>query len=177
MWSDDEKKAAKEKTKKTEDKKVAKKEDAKKVVAKKPKDSDSESENSDEEDKAAADEDEESYYDEEEGSEETESSEEEEVDIFKIPREQMTPAQRRLKWVKKDRLPQYLQDILNKKKTTKVVEKEKDKRAGEEKVEQITKAISSTEKEAKETVLDIKTNYQTIDFTKTDNVVKKIKEL
>lgn len=37
--------------------------------------------------------------------------------------------------------------------------------------------MQGTEKEAKETVLDIKTNYSTIDFTKLDNVAKKIKEL
>ena len=33
-----------------------------------------------------------------------------------MPREQLTPAQRRLKWVKFDRLPLYLQELLNKKK-------------------------------------------------------------
>jgi len=33
------------------------------------------------------------------------------------------------------------------------------------------------EKEAKETVLHLKTDYQTVDFTKLDNVTKKVREL
>ena len=44
-----------------------------------------------------------------------------------------------------------MQDILNKKKVTKEEVKKKDKEAGEAKVEQLTKAMTSTEKEAKET--------------------------
>ena len=53
----------------------------------------------------------------EEESEEEESeeeSEEEEVNIFNMPREQLTPAQRRLKWVKFERLPLYLQELKRK---------------------------------------------------------------
>lgn len=66
---------------------------------------------------------------------------------------------------------------MNKKKNTKDTQKKQDKEAGEAKVDQITKIISSTEKEAKETVIDTKANYINIDFTKPDNVAKKIKEL
>lgn len=66
---------------------------------------------------------------------------------------------------------------MNKKKNTKDTQKKQDKEAGEAKVDQINKIIASTEKEAKETVLDIKTNYMSIDFSKPDNVAKKIKEL
>lgn len=36
-----------------------------------------------------------------------------------MPREELTPAQRRLKWVKFEFLPQHLQDILGKKKPKK----------------------------------------------------------
>jgi len=36
-----------------------------------------------------------------------------------MPREQLTPAQRRLKWVKFERLPLYLQEMLSKKKNKK----------------------------------------------------------
>lgn len=54
---------------------------------------------------------EEEESEEEESEEEVseEESSEEEIDIFKVPREQLTPAQRRLKWVKKDRLPAAMQ--------------------------------------------------------------------
>lgn len=97
VWSEDERKAAKAAEKKKQEAKAAAKKEA--------------SEEEEEE--------EESYYDEEEASEkESEASEEEEealVDIFKVPREQLTPAQRRLKWVKKDRLPQHLQQLLQQK--------------------------------------------------------------
>lgn len=90
VWSEDERKAVKLAQKKVEETKasVTKKEETKKVAAtKKPKDSDESG--SEEEDGE-----EESEYDdeEEESEEESEESEEEEIDIFKIPREQMTPA-------------------------------------------------------------------------------------
>lgn len=182
VWSEDERKAAKAALKKEQDEKAAaKKEETKKatVAAKKQKEeSESEEEEEDEEE-------EESEYDDEEEEEEEESSEEEEmVDIFKIPREQMTPAQRRLKWVKKDRLPAYLQQQLNQKTkkeapqpTAAEVQKQQkqDKEAGEQKANQISAAL--TEKETKETVLNLKTDYQSLDFTKLDIVQKKVKEL
>jgi len=37
--------------------------------------------------------------------------------------------------------------------------------------------LASSGKEAKETVLNLKTDYHQIDFSKSDNVFKKIKEL
>lgn len=102
VWSEDERKAAKQqqKAKQEEQKAAAKKEETKKP-AKAAKDDEEEDEEEEEEY--------ESEYDDEDEEDKDESEEEEEIDIFKIPREQMTPAQRRLKWVKKDRLPLYLQ--------------------------------------------------------------------
>lgn len=41
------------------------------------------------------------------------------MNIFNKPREELTPAQRRLKWVKFERLPQHLQEVLSKKKPKK----------------------------------------------------------
>lgn len=62
----------------------------------------------------------------ESSSEESEESEEEEeMNIFNKPREELTPAQRRLKWVKFERLPQHLQDMLGKKKPKRVEDREK----------------------------------------------------
>ena len=62
----------------------------------------------------------------ESSSEESEESEEEEeMNIFNKPREELTPAQRRLKWVKFERLPQHLQDMLGKKKPKKPEDREK----------------------------------------------------
>ena len=72
-------------------------------LKKQPKGSDDDSE---EEDEESEEEEEESEVEEE--SEEEESEEEEEVNVFNMPREQLTPAQRRLKWVKFERLPLYL---------------------------------------------------------------------
>jgi hypothetical protein len=123
VWSEDERAAAdKASGKKKEEKKVpaAKK----KVVesSEESEESESEDEDSDVEDKkkkkvvtapkkpavkkGSGSEDEESEEEESEEEEseeeesEEESSEEEEVNIFNMPREQLTPAQRRLKWVK-----------------------------------------------------------------------------
>lgn len=186
VWSEDERKAAKALQKQVEDAKKAttvKKVEEKKVVAKKPaKDSeDSEESEASEEEKGEGEEEEESEYDSEEVSEEESSSEEEEIDVFKIPRDQMTPAQRRLKWVKFERLPQHLQDIMNKKKASKVREPKPPKEAageeGKATKEAQKKDATQVEKEAKETQLDTKSNYATIDFTKPDNVQKKLKEL
>ena len=97
----------------------------------------------------------------------------------------MTPAQRRWKWVKKERLPLHMQEMLNQGKKPakdtgkdKEKEKEKDKTVGQANVDKLKNALApSTEKEAKETILNLKTDYSVIDFTKADNVVKKIKEL
>jgi hypothetical protein len=47
------------------------------------------------------------------------------MNIFNKPREELTPAQRRLKWVKFERLPQHLQDMLGKKKPKKPEDREK----------------------------------------------------
>ena len=54
-----------------------------------------------------------------------ESEEEEEMNIFNKPREELTPAQRRLKWVKFEKLPQHLQDMIGKKKPKRVEDREK----------------------------------------------------
>lgn len=82
----------------------------------------------------------------------------------------MTPAQRRLKWVKKDRLPGYVaKDKIEKPKPTKDA---KDTAA------QALNALAGqqTDKEAKETILNLKNDFQ-IDFTIRDNVIKKLKDI
>ena len=116
---------------------------------------------------------------EEEESEE-ESSEEEEVNIFNMPREQLTPAQRRLKWVKIEKLPLYLQELLSKKKKKEPKEtsgktKDEDEDAPKKVVPPIG-SVAPGEKEDKETVLNLKNDFL-IDYTKTDNVHNKLKEI
>ncbi len=85
-----------------------------------------------------------------------------------MPREQLTPAQRRLKWVKFERLPLYLQELLGKKKKKEPREgiskpKEDDERKGP------IPTPSAGEKEDKETVLNLKNDFL-IDYSKTENV-------
>lgn len=131
--------------------------------------------------KAAAsdsDEDEES----EEESEEEESSEEEEVNIFDIPREQLAPAQRRLKWVKVDRLPAYLQEMLKNKgkktkKPAKVVKDSESEESDEvsDKEPELAQTASQNNDD-KLTQLNIKNDF-VIDYTKHDNVHNKLREI
>lgn len=69
----------------------------------------------------------------------------------------MTPAQRRLKWVKFERLPQYLQDMINKKKGSKTTKEAtakpvKDGTAEDKKVQKDKDTNQAqVEKEARET--------------------------
>ncbi len=85
----------------------------------------------------------------------------------------MTPAQRRLKWVKFDRLPLYLQELLGKKKKpAKTTTGAKEEDDGKKPV--IT--VPAGEKEDKETVLNLKNDFN-IDYTNTENVHQKLKEI
>jgi hypothetical protein len=85
-----------------------------------------------------------------------------------MPREQLTPAQRRLKWVKIERLPLYLQEVLSKKKKKEPKETSgKTKDDDEDAPKKILPPIGSAvlgEKEDKETVLNLKNDFL-IDYT------------
>jgi len=103
----------------------------------------------------------------------------------------MTPAQRRWKWVKKDRLPAYiLAQMGGKGKADKEVKETKETRAeaakraadakerGAEDASKVQAAlgVSAQDKEAKETNLNKKNDFQ-VDYSKTENVSKKLKEI
>lgn len=157
MWSEDEKKAQKKPEK----------------AAKKKVESDEEKESEEEE---SEEEEEESEEESEEEESEEESSEEEIVDILKIPREQMTPAQRRLKWVKKDRLPLHMQEKLKEKEKNKIKEtKERAKQATGVAIDTAEKVFQG-EADSKETQLNLKNDFQ-VDYRVTENVIKKLKEI
>jgi hypothetical protein len=144
-----------------------------------------EEESEEEESKEEGSEEEES---EEEEIEEEESEEESEIDedeqeqnIFTMPRDQLTPAQRRLKWVKFEYLPLYLQEFLKKKKkpakaaaTTTVVESSDDDST---KAGKVTKPVAAEGgDEDKLTTLNLKNDF-TIDYSKYENVHNKLREI
>lgn len=153
VWSEDEKAATASK----DVKKAATGAAKKKIVEESEEESEEEeSEEEEEESEEEGDSDE----DEDEESEEEESSEEEEVNIFNMPREQLTPAQRRLKWVKFERLPLYLQELLNKSKGKKKEVKKKDVTSESEvESEESKEDKKSEEKGDKETVLNLKDDF------------------
>lgn len=100
-----------------------------------------------------------------------------------MPREQLTLAQRRLKWVKVERLPLYLQELLNKKKKKDRKEKPAAKDAEDSEVESsdsekatAVAAGEAGEKEDRETVLSLKNDFN-IDYTKNENVYSKLREI
>lgn len=133
-------------------------------------------ESSEEEDESEVEESEEEESEEEsEEGDESSESEEEEVNIFNMPTEQLTPAQRRLRWVKLERLPLYLQELRNKKKKKKAVDVESEE-DGRKAVKQQPTPISAENNEDKETILNLKIDFQ-IDYTKADNVSTKLLEI
>ena len=97
-----------------------------------------------------------------------------------MPRESLTPAQRRLLWVKKERLPLYLQEYLNNKKKKKVG-KQVNESDEEEQIKKPTpqpsgEAAKDGEKEDKVTILNLKNDFA-IDYTQSENVHNKLREI
>ena len=94
----------------------------------------------------------------------------------------MTPAQRRLRWVKKDRLPASIQAQLaqrdKNKKDNKEAAAKLEKEPSERKPDGTAAGAAAGEKkEIQETILYVKNDYLQLDFTKSDNVAKKLKEV
>jgi hypothetical protein len=95
------------------------------------------------------------------------------VNIFNKPREELTPAQRRLKWVKFDRLPQHLQDVLGKKKPKKPEVK---KPVEDDQPKPNPNIPKQDDTGDKVTVLNLKDDFL-IDYTKPENIHNKLKEI
>lgn len=82
----------------------------------------------------------------------------------------MTPQQRRLRWVKWERLPPNIQALIKKPKDQ--VKKEKP----EVPVEAAPVTAVPGKKELQETILNPRSDYLKLDFSKLDNVTQKLKE-
>jgi hypothetical protein len=85
----------------------------------------------------------------------------------------MTPAQRRLKWVKRERLPPQIRALLDKVDT--------DKPPAAKKIKKEEPAVVIEEKKVdaddeKQTVLSYKDDFL-LDYTKAENIVNKLKDI
>lgn len=93
------------------------------------------------------------------------------LSIFNIPRDQMTPAQRRLKWMKRECLPEKIRDILDRMDKEKIEVKPKPKPVDTEKPVVVVGA-----EDYKETAINVKVDFQ-LDYSKPENVITKLKDI